>query len=390
MSGFVGKSSSAIPFTEPVGSLRSFAAGITVDPKYVPCDGRAVTPDMDLYAKIPAPAAISFKGDFLPVQSAAAPIVFGRGYFVLPNNTASPNTRIMYSSDRMDWILGPIVPFGPATSLFYSAYRQKFYAYDTATGFTFEATDPAASWEQLLLNSTNGLYQIIGETSTGRMFCANPSGGTASYSDDAWATIATGGATGLATVDRMAFGNNVLVAATVTVDQTNIAAWSADNGATWTLCTGFPASQFRVYAVVFGNGVFVFGISDEVSAYTAYIYSSADGKTFTQRASLSGSTRQWAFRLLSFSGSVFCTVYAANTVKTSPDGTTWTSRTLPISLPALSGTSGNCSLAGGDGVFIVTECTSTRNVLSSTDGNIKIIPPVAIQGGVQQCVRAYK
>src|ERR1700704_4271996 len=92
--------------------------------------------------------------------------------------------------------------------------------------------------------------------------------------------------------------------------------------------------------VAFGNSVYV-----AVSSTANIAATSPDGITWTQRTLPTSSSGGWVG--IAFGNGVFCAIGAGNSGATSPDGITWTAHTLPVIFPGLS------SIAFGNGIFLV-------------------------------------
>lgn len=117
-------------------------------------------------------------------------------------------------------------------------------------------------------------------------------------------------------VTGLAFGNGVYVACT---DGASITYLSIDNGATW---TGGPSGlAMAATGIAFGNGLFVL-----VGSGTTSYSTSPDGSNFTSRSlpySVSTPNR------ICFVNGTFMTGPVSTTLLTSPDGISWNVRTLP-------------------------------------------------------------
>lgn len=150
-----------------------------------------------------------------------------------------------------------------------------------------------------------------------------------------------------------AYGNGVMVAIAQTAGGgglTNIAAMSPDGGATWYQTT-MPASK-QWSSVTFGNGLFV-----AVSRGTGTVATSPDGVTWTSRT-ITGA--DWTS--VTYGMGLFVAVASSGTASaSSPDGITWTDRTLP--------TSNNWGSVVFNGtVFIANINSTTTSAASSANG----------------------
>ena len=151
-----------------------------------------------------------------------------------------------------------------------------------------------------------------------------------------------------------AYGNGVYVAAT----QTSGVIAISYNGVTWMESILInPASV--ITAIAYGNGVFV--ALDSSSNTRAY--SSPDGITWTARTL--PVAINWS--AIIYANNQFVAVSAgsssSNVAATSPDGITWTAQTLPNS-------SFGTSVAFGNGVFVVVAGGGTPYAATSPDGSV--------------------
>lgn len=146
----------------------------------------------------------------------------------------------------------------------------------------------------------------------------------------------------------VAYGNGVFV--TIADNNQRVSAVSADGGLTWQLGGQLPVATSWT-SITFGNGVFVAVGASDVSA------TSPDGLSWTQRSM--PSFAKW--KSVAYGGGQFVAVAASSTtVATSPDGITWTALRLPQN-------SNWSSIAYGGGMFVVVS-TGSATAASSPDG----------------------
>jgi len=150
-----------------------------------------------------------------------------------------------------------------------------------------------------------------------------------------------------------AYGNGVYVAvgassvAANSTTQTNVSAYSVDGNA-WIQATLSLSSTW--HDVAFGNGVFVAVGFNGVNS-TGSVSTSPDGVTWTSRTI---ADNNW--RSVIFAGGQFVAV-GENAVATSPDGITWTSRTIPSAYWL--------SVTHGNGLYVA---VSSGSIATSPDG----------------------
>ena len=104
---------------------------------------------------------------------------------------------------------------------------------------------------------------------------------------------------------------------------------TSPDGVTWTTHTfSFVASAY-IASICYGNGIFV--ANGVVGGGNGEIYTSTNGTTWSKVADVSGYTD--ASHNIVWNGTIFCGVFrgfgAGTLAYTSPDGATWTLRTLP-------------------------------------------------------------
>jgi len=113
----------------------------------------------------------------------------------------------------------------------------------------------------------------------------------------------------------VAYGGGVWIA----VSNTNAVAYSADDGDNWTAGTGLSSSQWG--SVTWGNNRFV-AVSSSNGTLAAYSINGGANWTETTLPS----TQAWQH--VEYGQGVFLAVSATNNGATSPDGITWTARTM--------------------------------------------------------------
>jgi hypothetical protein len=165
----------------------------------------------------------------------------------------------------------------------------------------------------------------------------------------------------------VAYGNGVFV--TLSYSNTNSAV-SAD-GITWT--SGTIASNTWI-GVAFGNGVF----SAVANTGTA-ASSSTDGYTWTARTNVGA-----AKNAVTYGNNSFLAISNSD-ASTSPDGVTWTLRSVPS-------TAQWTAVAFGAGKFVMVDRTSTNTNAATIDYAINatsfVLPVVAPKAGTTAYVKA--
>lgn len=138
------------------------------------------------------------------------------------------------------------------------------------------------------------------------------------------------------------------------LNKTGLSTW----GSNTFVSRALPATQMWT-SVAFGAGVFVAvghtGASISSSLTTTTAASSPDGVTWTSRTIPSG-----AYHQVIYGGGQFVAI-GLGCAATSPDGITWTARTQPVSDYA-------GSIAYGNGLYVVSFYNSTAGVITSPDG----------------------
>jgi hypothetical protein len=198
-------------------------------------------------------------------------------------------------------------------------------------------TVPAGQWKAMTYG--NGLFVAVSSVNSipgNNMIITSPDGVN-------W-TVRT---SPLSQLYSVGYGNGMFVA---TANGTANYITSSD-GITWTL-RSLPVTS--THAVGFGNGKFVLPNG-------SIVQTSTDGITFA--TSSSASTRSW--KAVTYGNGLYVAVASdgtiSNSVMTSPDGTTWTSRTSTLT--------NLWSVTYGSGLFVaVSGDTSTSNVMTSPDG----------------------
>ena len=183
-----------------------------------------------------------------------------------------------------------------------------------------------------------------------------------------WADVTTANSAvvgGPAQWGAVAFGNGKFVAVSLALGK---AAYSTDNGQTWTAVTGLGANEWR--AICYANSLFV----AVAKTGTNRVMTSPDGITWSAPALPAGAdTEQW--RSVAYGAGMFvavsesCVPWPCTNAKhllTSPDGVTWTHR-------AILGTSRHTKtnwngIAYGDGKWVMVGNSGQASVLNSEDG----------------------
>lgn len=130
-----------------------------------------------------------------------------------------------------------------------------------------------------------------------------------------------------------------------------------DGSTTWTAGTG-PTNPHNTYGspLEYLNGLWLLGGS---TGSTSEIRTSSDGIAFTQRTTGPGAGATWLG--FAYGASLFVACEYSGAVKTSPDGTTWTSRTSNM-------TNANGVAFNGTNLFIVAGGGATNKAATSPDG----------------------
>lgn len=203
----------------------------------------------------------------------------------------------------------------------------------TTTNFkTMRSTDKGITWTRIASSTTaNSWRGITYSPSLDRLVAVSQSGSNrAMYSNDkglTWSASSTSNETN--SWQRVVYGNDLFVAVSAT--GTN-RVMTSSNGTSW---TGVSADATAWYDIVYGNNLFVAVGGPNA---TSIMYSS-DGSSWTT-ASSTISSATWMSVTWSQSASLFVatgTSSGAGKLITSPDGATWTERTLPGSTTAMGG-----------------------------------------------------
>lgn len=154
----------------------------------------------------------------------------------------------------------------------------------------------------------------------------------------------------------VAYGNDIYVG----VETSGRDIVTSQDGINWTARLGIAlTSPYDYRALAYGAGLFVCLSNSSSGTGSPYAMTSPDGVTWTARTV---PTEQW--RNLKWSGTEFVAVCnppgGTNYVYTSPDGLTWTKRTVAT-------TEVRQGLAYGNGTWVVAE---QSNTLYSTDGGV--------------------
>jgi len=148
-------------------------------------------------------------------------------------------------------------------------------------------------------------------------------------------------------------GADYVSASYPTLDKTNLSTWGSNAWVARTL----PTSQ-RWNSVAYGAGVFVAVGANAGNTAGTVSATSPDGITWTNRTIPSG-----IYYGVVFAGGQFLAFGASGVLATSPDGITWTARTSTTTIQL-------CSMAYGNGLYVaVGATTSTPGVcVTSPDG----------------------
>jgi hypothetical protein len=181
--------------------------------------------------------------------------------------------------------------------------------YSTDSGWVDRDLPSAAAWQYVAWSEALGIFCVV---ATGSVCATSPDGVTwtarAMPSSALWSRIVWAAELGL----FVAVGYN-----------SNKAATSPD-GITWTART-LPAAS--LWAGLAWNGSTLVLIDN---ASSQRVLTSADGSSWTAHATALPSTASWDGLVWCAELGLFCTVASFSTkAATSPDGTTWTARTLP-------------------------------------------------------------
>jgi len=177
----------------------------------------------------------------------------------------------------------------------------------------------------------------------------------------------------------LGYGNGIYAAF---IAQTTTLFISSDNGINW---FGQNTNNIWASSVAYGAGVFVAVGTDTTGVATNIANSSPDGLTWTQRSL--PATQTWTS--VTYANGYFVAIgttgAASTVVATSPDGLTWTSRTVPSS-------TNRYGVAGGNGKFVyqndVTAQTITQIDLSTS--STSFTPPMITTppAGTQAYIKA--
>jgi hypothetical protein len=137
------------------------------------------------------------------------------------------------------------------------------------------------------------------------------------------------------------------------------AAWSTNNGSTWTDTAPFPLGipTQNWTSIAFGNNTFVAIAGSTVTHST-------DGNTWSPSIIIPSPFADRIGTSVTFANGIFIAVDGLDSVAKSTDGINWTVTTLP---PSDKGTYGAMSVAYGSGVF-VTLPAGSRQTATSPDG----------------------
>ncbi len=214
-------------------------------------------------------------------------------------------------------------------------YRGAVPAAGTAALSWSATTMPSARWTGMAYG--NGVFVAVGPT-TGNA----PSTVAASSVDGTTWVQRTMPGTGQGW-SSVAYGNGVFAA--VQSNGATVGAYSSD-GINWTAST-MPAAQY--WTITFANGIFL-AIADNATAST-----SPDGITWTLRSIPNSSMLASAY-----GNNTFVAVGATTNVCSSVDGAAWTFATAAFSL--------GTGLAFGAGLFVATQNAASAAIITSPDG----------------------
>jgi hypothetical protein len=246
-------------------------------------------------------------------------ITYGNGKFVAATKGSFPITKIVYSTDGINWTPSNTSPINAQFSA--AAFGNGVYVLISSQGGANMVTSTDAvnwtartvsggSWDDNCLTFDNGIFLMVDRTNDRVAKSADGIN---------WSTSIMPSRTW----SNAAYGNNIWVAVSYAGSPY---ATSSDNGVTWTART-LPAQigSGGFAMVTFGNGRFV-GIAYGNSGY------SLDGITWTMNTSGGTPTGNWyhiryvaglkLFIALGSSGS-------GSRCITSADGINWTARTIP-------------------------------------------------------------
>lgn len=189
----------------------------------------------------------------------------------------------------------------------------------------------------------------------GKFVCVGPSGAINVSTDGRTFNAVIAPALAGVNFVAVAFGNGVFVALT-----TNGGVATSADGITWALA-GTPSQDFT--SITYGAGLFVATVGSAGGTAVAVCYTSPDGVTWTSRTMPSSQT--WACVTYDGTSKFVAVAFGPTTAAaTSPDGITWTARTMPSSQ--------NWSAVGwGNGLFVAVAGitgTATTVTASSADG----------------------
>jgi hypothetical protein len=276
-------------------------------------------------------------------------VAYGAGKFVAVAANAS---AFMYSPDGLAWYAGTL----PSASFWYDiAYGGGLFvaiAYNSnkiATspdGITWTArTVPVSDyWYRIVYG--NGMFVVtgIGPTDTALVSTNGINWTTKALPSDLQ-------------YKAVAFGNNKFVAHGYNSNTVEILSPTAQGAATAGELSAFSLSQMPAAtywrSVAYGNGVFVATTENTLNIAAT----SPDGFTWTQRTLPSAGS--W-YTVVYGNGMFVAFCNASNKIATSPDGITWTARTLP-------GSGTWYGAAFGNGLFVAL-ATNTSKAYTSPDG----------------------
>jgi len=205
------------------------------------------------------------------------------------------------------------------------------------------ASNTTNAWRGLAYSPSLDRVVAVSQTGTNRAMYSNDKGST-------WTGVASSGETN--SWQRVTYGNDLFVAVAAT--GTNRVMYSS-TGTSW---TGVAADAASWNDLIYASGKFV-AVGGPSS--TSVMYSS-DGSSWTAVASADAATT-WTSITWSDTNSLFIASGSASSVgkiMTSPDGITWTSRSLPVA------TTNIASVCAGPNLTLALAVNSTTALLFSS------------------------
>lgn len=258
---------------------------------------------------------------------------FGNGKYIAATSGSFPNTKIAYSTDGVNWTASGASPIN--TTFKNAAYGGGVYVLGSSQGGAnfVSSTDginwtsrtvSGGSWDGNCMNYGNGKFVAVSRDNTAVATSSNGASWSVAYGmpTSAWAGCA--------------YGNSIWVA----ISHAHTSYATSPDASTWTGRT-LPGSG-AMYAICFGNGRFV---AVGPGGVNGAVYST-DGTNWTRSTMPTGS-----FTTVTYSSRAGLFVAGSSPggsnvrVATSPDGATWTSRSIPTS--AVNGAGPHCIVSAG-------------------------------------------